>query len=259
MAVKLTTNLLTYALLSASFFLSVVASVSWQATPFNPASIPLAVRSPYLSAWLPQGAGAALNAAWPTFWTGSVCFFSAPIKQTLIFLDSGLGWLCQSRRNNIQLARNPRQCPRRVKSGAKKHECKHVVRISCLSPLMIPKFTSTQSTFVMTAGPVDLTINFLSPIEPNDLLRQSLPFAYMGVSVASNDGNPHSIQLYSDISAEWVTGDNSLVANWSTSVGSAVIHQVQLENQHVCTEASDHIQRKYLSIIVLSNFVSHEH
>ena len=50
----------------------VLADVSWDATPFNPASVPLAVRSPYLSAWLAQGAGTALDAAWPTFWTGSV-------------------------------------------------------------------------------------------------------------------------------------------------------------------------------------------
>lgn len=50
----------------------VLGAVTWTATPFNPASVPLAVRSPYLSAWLPQGAGTALNDAWPTFWTGSV-------------------------------------------------------------------------------------------------------------------------------------------------------------------------------------------
>jgi hypothetical protein len=45
---------------------------AWTSTPFSPASIPLAVRSPYLSAWLPQGGGTALNSAWPAFWTGSV-------------------------------------------------------------------------------------------------------------------------------------------------------------------------------------------
>lgn len=48
------------------------ADVAWDAKPFNPHSIPLAVRSPYLSAWLPQGAGKALNEEWPAFWTGSV-------------------------------------------------------------------------------------------------------------------------------------------------------------------------------------------
>lgn len=49
-----------------------VQGVSWTATPFLPPSIPLAVRTPYLSAWLPQGSGAALNDVWPQFWAGQV-------------------------------------------------------------------------------------------------------------------------------------------------------------------------------------------
>lgn len=47
-------------------------AVNWTVTPFNPPAIPLAVRTPYLSAWLMQGEGAALNEAWSAFWTGSV-------------------------------------------------------------------------------------------------------------------------------------------------------------------------------------------
>ena len=53
-------------------------AASWTSTPFSPASIPLAVRSPYLSAWLNQGSGTALNADWPKFWTGSVNLLCAP-------------------------------------------------------------------------------------------------------------------------------------------------------------------------------------
>jgi len=44
------------AVVAVSLFVTVNA-VSWIATPFNPPAFPLAVRSPYLSAWLPQGAG----------------------------------------------------------------------------------------------------------------------------------------------------------------------------------------------------------
>ena len=64
-------NLLALATLCAALILSVRA-FNWTVTPFNPPSVPLAVRSPYLSAWLPQGAGNALNDEWPQFWTGQV-------------------------------------------------------------------------------------------------------------------------------------------------------------------------------------------
>ena len=51
------------------------------------------------------------------------------------------------------------------------------------------------------------------------------------------------MQVYTDISAEWITGDNSLTANWSTTVGSTIVHQVQLENQTPFGEISDRIQQ----------------
>ena len=73
---------------------------------------------------------------------------------------------------------------------------------------------------------------------------QSLPFSYVSVSAASTDGASHTVQLYADISAEWVTGDNSLTANWTTTTGSVLTHQVQLESQTEFGEVSDHIQRE---------------
>jgi hypothetical protein len=59
---------------------SLSSALSWDATPFNPASVPLAVRSPYLSTWLPQGGGAALNGAWPTHWAGQVTAWTGYVK-----------------------------------------------------------------------------------------------------------------------------------------------------------------------------------
>ncbi|KAH9911537.1 uncharacterized protein BXZ73DRAFT_107922 [Epithele typhae] len=56
----------------ASFILPALASPAWDVKPINSAVIPLVVRSPYLSAWLPQGNGIALNVAWPTFWNGNI-------------------------------------------------------------------------------------------------------------------------------------------------------------------------------------------
>lgn len=41
------------------------------------------------------------------------------------------------------------------------------------------QFTSTQSIFVMTVGPVDLTVTFLSPVEVRRL--HTTPFTYCAV------------------------------------------------------------------------------
>jgi 2-succinyl-5-enolpyruvyl-6-hydroxy-3-cyclohexene-1-carboxylate synthase len=62
-------------------------------------------------------------------------------------------------------------------------------------------YTSTKSVFSLSAGPVDINCTFLSPVYPTDLKRQSVIFSYLEVEVASNDGDAHDVQLYTDISA----------------------------------------------------------
>ncbi|KAG5724965.1 hypothetical protein E4T56_gene12457 [Termitomyces sp. T112] len=186
-------------------------SVTWTATPFNPPSVPLAVRTPYLSAWLAQGAGAALNDVWPTFWTGQILGWAGFVKvdgTAYSFLGAP----------NVPGATF-------TKATQKSSQ-----------------FTATQSIFVLSAGPVDITVTFLSPVEATDIVKQSAPFAYMAVSTVPTDGAAHSVQVYSDISAEWVSGDNSLIANWSTSTGNVITHQVQLQSPSVFSEVNDHTQ-----------------
>ncbi|KAF8351347.1 DUF1793-domain-containing protein [Amanita rubescens] len=214
-------------LLKLHLFVIAVRAFSWTATPFNPAAIPLAVRTPYLSAWLPQGAGAALNDVWPTFWTGQIVGWAGFVKVDGVpysFLGAP-------------------SVP-----GTSFNKATQKSFVTC-------QFTATQSIFVLSAGPVDLTVNFLSPVEPDNLLKQSIPFSYLAVSAASTDGVSHHVQMYSDISAEWVSGDNTLVANWSTSVGSTITHKVQLEDQTLFGEINDHTQygSAYYSIVNSAN------
>ncbi|KAJ7228524.1 hypothetical protein GGX14DRAFT_554614 [Mycena pura] len=191
---------------------TLVQGIGWTATPFNPSAIPLAVRSPYLSTWLPQGAGAALNDVWATFWTGMITGWAGFVKV------DGVPYVFLGAPNVPSVTFN-----------------KAVQKSS--------KFTSTQSIFVLSAGPVDLTVTVLSPVEPTDLVKQSIPFSYMAVSAAATDHKAHSVQVYSDISAEWVSGDNTLIVNWtSTTTGSILTHQTQLEQQTVFGEVNDHTQ-----------------
>jgi hypothetical protein len=64
------------------------------------------------------------------------------------------------------------------------------------------EYTSTRSTFQFDVGGLlSLEVLFLSPISPDDLVRQSAPVSYLSVSVSSKDGKEHDVQIYTDVSA----------------------------------------------------------
>ncbi|EIW78712.1 DUF1793-domain-containing protein [Coniophora puteana RWD-64-598 SS2] len=191
---------------------SVVGQPSWTSDPAMPPSVPLAVRSPYLSAWLSQGPGNSLAGNWPQFWTGSF-----------------LGWTGY------------------VAVDGTVYTWMGAPAVPNLSPaLAVQKsmtYTSTQSTFVLSAGPIDLTVNFLSPVEPTDLVKLGTPFSYMALSAVANDGGSHSVAIYSDITAEWAVGDTTQIVNWtSTTAGDVWTHQVGPQNPILYTEFNDHTQ-----------------
>jgi hypothetical protein len=62
--------------------------------------------------------------------------------------------------------------------------------------------TPTQTIFQLQAGPVDLNVTFFSPVEYEDIQRQSIPVSYLTVDVASNDGAAHVAQIYMDITGK---------------------------------------------------------
>lgn len=85
--------------------------------------------------------------------------------------------------------------------------------------------------------------------QPDDLLNLSVPFSYMAVQVVPNDGKSHTVQVYSDITAEWVSGSDSALVNWTTTThGAAVIHKAQLQQQTLFDDPGDRIQREPSSL-----------
>lgn len=69
------------------------------------------------------------------------------------------------------------------------------------------EYTSTHSIFNLTAGAASISLDFFSPVSPKNLLRQSLPFSYLTVTVSSASSSP-DVQIYSDIDGSW-TGQAS--------------------------------------------------
>ncbi|KAL1945995.1 hypothetical protein VTO73DRAFT_1997 [Trametes versicolor] len=93
------------------------------------------------------------------------------------------------------------------------------------------RITPTRTIFVLQAGPINVTITYLSPIEPSDWVLQSFPFSYVYFEAASLDGRPHTIQVYSELTGEWLSNDwyNSAI-RWNQYSTDSVVTHILLEN-----------------------------
>ncbi|KAK5162952.1 hypothetical protein LTR04_002859, partial [Oleoguttula sp. CCFEE 6159] len=80
------------------------------------------------------------------------------------------------------------------------------------------------SNFTFRGGPVEVTASFLSPVIPKDLCRMSIPLSYLETSFANTDGAPHNVQLYSDISAAWISYGSNKTIEWALYHGSTPIN-----------------------------------
>jgi hypothetical protein len=169
----------------------------------RPPSVPLAVRSPYLSAWLPA---TDLTSAVPQFWYGNDRGFAG-----LISIDGQLyAWAGQPEVNGAAA--------------------------TALTQTSLA-VTATRSAFTLNAAGVELTAEWLSPIEPGDLKRESVPFTLLTVSVRAIDGASHDVRVYADITGEWASSDESDVISWdATTTGSNRYWSVQLQTPDPLTE-----------------------
>lgn len=66
------------------------------------------------------------------------------------------------------------------------------------------KVTATQTKYHFTCGPVDLMVEFVSPLIMDDLSLLSRPVNYINYEVVSNDGEQHEVEIYFEATPEWV-------------------------------------------------------
>ncbi|KAH9021636.1 hypothetical protein EDB84DRAFT_1580787 [Lactarius hengduanensis] len=177
-----------------------------------PAAIPLAVRSPYLNCWDQTTNGSTIANLWPRTPTAG---------QTL-------GWSVLVRINGLTYSflggdpGNP------------------VASLNATVNITGTTITPTQTVVSAQAGPMEFNLTFLNPIEPGDWVKQSIPFSYMALTAKSLDGAAHDVQVYSDISGDWTSGDRSHLMRWSaTSTSDVVYHTVNMQNPVVFNEIND--------------------
>ncbi|KGO48959.1 protein of unknown function DUF1793 [Penicillium expansum] len=173
--------------------------------PALPPSYPLAVRNPYLSAWMPSDRVQQLPSAEPQFWAGQE-----------------LGWSVIVRVNGQAYSLMGVPDPEE----------------SDIRPATVRRaeFTATHSIFDLTAGTVAVTLDFFSPVSPSNYARQSLPFSYLTVHVCEARGQ--SIQVYSDIDARW-TGRESRSQRDFEEQDGLIIYSLTVKDAPLYAEADD--------------------
>src|SRR5579875_1970577 len=197
------------------------ADGSLAAHPIRPPAAPLAVRGPYLSTWLPS---TTLPGNWQQFWSGHT---------------TAMGGIVRVDGTSYQFMGDP-TIILNVPNGNYGTPAT-VQDFPCALQQTHLEVTPTRSVFSLEGGGIAMTVEFLSPAEPGDLRRQSIPLSWVLRSVRSIDGKPHDVQVYADISGEWCSGDDTQQITWAPSqaTGSGQTLQVwtvQLADQQPLTE-----------------------
>lgn len=101
--------------------------------------------------------------------------------------------------------------------------------------------TPTRSTYVFTDAGIELTLDFLSPVEPNDIAKQSMPVGYVTAHAKSADGSPHAVTLYFDMSGEWAHGTVTSEVDWKKETqGSATVLSITPHAPTVIGETNEY-------------------
>ncbi|PSR81749.1 hypothetical protein BD289DRAFT_468362 [Coniella lustricola] len=179
-----------------------IVARSWASTA-SISSYPLAVRNPYLSAWLPGNVASDAPTAEPEFWYGQTLYWPvfARVAGTTYYLFSEV--------NGVSNAKAATQ------TGI--------------------EFTATHTIITFTAGSATVTLDFFSPVSPSNYVRQSLPYSYLTVSVTSSAAQ--DVQIFSGIDDSWSGFSGSLSASVETgSDGESVYWDVSDPSQTLYEE-----------------------
>ncbi len=71
------------------------------------------------------------------------------------------------------------------------------------------KITATQTKYDFTCGPVDLHLEFASPLLMDDLDLLSRPVNYVSYEATTNDGQSHDVEIYFEATPEWAVNETN--------------------------------------------------
>lgn len=172
-------------------------------------SYPLAVKSPYLSTWVPGNLLADAATAQPQFWTGAQLTWPVLARvdgSTYALFGAPSGFT-----SDIQTAKT-----------------------------VGVRYSSTHTYIELRAADVQFTLDFFSPVYPRaeDYALQALPYSYLTVSARATGRNFRRVQVFSAIDQTWTAQNGAAGLNFTT-FGDAGFFWFHNPNEIPFTEYAD--------------------
>ena len=105
------------------------------------------------------------------------------------------------------------------------------------------KMTATQTKYTFTCGPVDLLVEFVSPLVIDDLDLLSRPVNYINYQVMANDGQSHDVKVYLEATPEWAVNElNQEVTINSGKVGNVNFLKTGTTEQPILEKKGDDVR-----------------
>ena len=168
-------------------------------SPNHLPAYPLAVRNPYLSAWLSGEFENNVTNGPPQFWNEDALTWNIMARVGAVGAKSATTYLLFGHPNGVLGAHSAVQ----------------------KAPVT---YTSTHTYVELAAGAVNMLLDFFSPVSPNNLTRQSMPYSYLTVQVSAPQKT--DVQIFSAIDQTWTAQGPGIQVSSSTA-GDTVLFSLE--------------------------------
>ena len=105
------------------------------------------------------------------------------------------------------------------------------------------KITATQTKYDFTCGPVELHLEFASPLLIDDMDLLSRPVNYVTYQVRSNDGKSHDVEIYFEATPEWAVNElNQEVEISMSKIGNVNFLKTGTTEQPILKRKGDNVR-----------------
>lgn len=105
------------------------------------------------------------------------------------------------------------------------------------------KLTATQTKYEFSCGPVNLHVEFASPLLMDDLDLLSRPVNYISYEAYSNDGQSHDVEIYFEATPEWAVNElNQQVEITSGQAGDLNYVKTGTTEQPILQKKGDNVR-----------------